>query len=94
MRQGTKQAVRAIKERVRAGALATTDEALEQRVEARLTGEDVKRAVATAHLAGVFRSETGQTGYILQGFGMDEEPVEVHCCADRRQVVISAVLRL
>lgn len=94
MRQGTRQALRVIKERVRANAFGYTDEAFEEMVDAWLYEEDVKRAVATAHLAGVFRSESGGTGYILQGFGMDEEPVEIHCRPDRPRVLISRVARL
>lgn len=94
MRQDTRQTLRTIKERVRANAFTYADEALEQMVEAWLYEEDVKRAVATARLAGIFRGETGGTGYILQGFGMDEEPVEILCFLARPRIVIAGVSRI
>jgi len=77
MRQDTRQAVRAIKERVRVDAFLISDEAFAKMVAEVVDAEDIKRAVSTARLVGVFRGEARGTGYILHGFGMDEEPIEV-----------------
>ena len=94
MRQDTRQAVRAIKERVRADAFLISDEAFAKMVAEVVDAEDVKRAVSTARLVGVFRGEVRGAGYILHGFGMDEEPIEVLCRAGRARVEIAGVSRL
>jgi hypothetical protein len=94
MRQDTRQAVRAIKERVRAEAFTISDRAFADMVAQVLDAADIKRAVSTARLAGVFRAEPRGAGYILHGFGMDEEPIEVLCRAGRARVEITGVVRL
>ena len=94
MRQDTRQAVRSIKERVRANAFTYTDRAFEEMVDQFLYEEDVKRAVSTAHLVGIFRVVPHGTGYILHGFGMDEQPVEILCRLRRSKVEIDGVSRL
>lgn len=94
MRQETRQAVRSIKERVRNNAFTYTDQAFEEMVDQSLYEEDVKRAVSTARLIGLFRSGPRKTGYILLGFGMDEQAIEILCSIGRSRIVISGATRL
>ena len=94
MRQETRQAVRAIKERVRRDAYTLAEPTLAEMAAEEIDAADLKRAVSTARLVGLFRTGPRRTGYILLGFGMDEEAIEVLCSIGRSRVFIAGASRL
>ena len=88
MRQGTRQAVRTIKRRVRFNAFSYSQFAFETMVDQSLYEEDVKRAVASASLIETRESAQLGTCYVLQGFAMNEEEMIVVCRLLRRKVEV------
>ncbi len=88
MRQGGRQALRTIKERVRINAFTYTQFAFETMVDQSLYEEDVKRAVATARLVDIRADEAKGTHYVLQGFAMNEEEMELVCRLLRTRVEV------
>ena len=88
MRQGPRQAVRTIKTRVRVNAFSYSRHAFETMVDQSLYEDDVKRAVASAHLIETRESRQLGTCYVLQGFAMNEEELEVVCRLMRSKVEV------
>jgi hypothetical protein len=88
MRQGPRQAVRTIKNRVRSNAFTYSQFAFETMVDQSLYEEDVKRAVASARLVETRESAQLGTCYVLQGFAMNEEEVQVVCHMLRHKVEV------
>jgi hypothetical protein len=88
MRQGPRQALRTIKTRVRSNAFNYSQFAFETMVDQSLYEEDVKRAVASARL--VETREGGRLGtcYVLEGFAMNEEELQVVCRLLRHKVEV------
>lgn len=88
MRQGPRQAVRAIKTRVKFNAFSYSQFAFETMVDQSLYEEDVKRAVATARLVETREDERKGTHYVLQGFAMNEDDMVVVCRLLRQKVEV------
>jgi hypothetical protein len=88
MRQEPRQILRTLKSRARANAFTYSPHAFESLVESSIDEEDVKRAFSTASLLDVRADSRRGTHYILQGFGMDEEPLVLVCRLQRRMVEV------
>jgi len=88
MRQEPRLALRTIKMRVRVNAFTYSGHAFEAMVDQSLDEEDVKRAVASAHLLETRESDQLGTCYVLQGFAMSEEEILVVCRLRRRMVEV------
>ena len=93
-RRAPDDALRLIKRRVRDNAFRYTHDAFGRLVDRFLYEEDVKRAVSTSTLAGVFEDPRGRTLFALHGFGMNEEELGILCRMSRTRVVVVDVFRL
>jgi len=94
MRQSERQAIRAIKSRVRANAYIYSEEAWLDTARGFLHEDDVKRAVSTARLVTVAEDDASRMWYTLCGFGTDEEPIMVVCRVRKAEIEIASVFRL
>lgn len=93
-RRDPDEAFRLLKRRVRDNAFRYTHDAFGRMVDRFLYEEDVKRAVSTSTLAGVFEDPRGRTLFALHGFGMNEEALGLVCRMSRTRVVVVDVFRL
>jgi hypothetical protein len=93
-RRDPENAFRMIKRRVRDNAFRYTDDAFARMVDRFLYEEDVKRAVSTSTLAGVFEDPRGRTLFALHGFGMNEDALGLICRLSRTRVEVVDVFRL
>jgi len=93
-RRNPEAAFQALKRRVRDNAFRYTDEAFARMVDRLLYEEDVKRAVSTGTLAGIFNDDRGRTLFAVHGFGMNEDALGVLCRMSRTRVVVVDVFRL
>jgi len=80
--------VRTIKARVKFNAFTYSQFAFGTMVDQSLYEEDVKRAVASAHLVETRESAQLGTCYVLQGFAMNEEEILVVCRILRHKVEV------
>jgi hypothetical protein len=88
MRQEPRQVLRTIKIRVRFNAFTYSAYAFEAMVDQSLYEEDVKRAVASARLVETRESPQLGTCYVLQGFAMSEDEIQVVCRLLRQRVEV------
>jgi hypothetical protein len=88
MRQEPRQVLRTVKSRARANAFSYSPRAFESLVDSSIYEEDVKRAFSTASLLETREEPRAGTFYVLQGFGMDEEPLVLVCRMLRRRIEI------
>ena len=87
-RQEPRQAVRAIKTRVRFNAFDYSQYAYECMIDQSIYEEDVKRAVATGRLLETRESAVLGTCYVLQGFAMSEDEMVLVCRLLRRRAEV------
>ena len=93
-RRDPEAAFRTLKRRVRDNAFRYTDGAFARMVDRFLFEGDVKRAVSTGTLAGLFNDERDRTLFAVHGFGMNEDALGVLCRMSRTRVVVVDVFRL
>jgi hypothetical protein len=93
-RRDPEEAFRSIKRRVRDNAFRYSDACFARMVDRFLYEEDVKRAVSTSTLAGVFEDARGGTLFALHGFGMNEDALGLICRLSRTRVEVVDVFRL
>jgi len=88
MRQGPRQVLRTVKARARVNAWTYSPRAFESLVDSSIYDEDVQRAFSTASLLETHEHPCSGSHYVLQGFGMNEEPLVLVCRLQRRLIEI------
>jgi len=88
MRQEPKQAVRTIKLRIRENAFTESPFAYEAMIDQFIYDEDIQRAASNGRLLETRESGSLGTCYVLQGYGMSEDPLVLVCRLLRRRVEI------
>lgn len=82
-----------IKSRARDRAFSYAGGVFERMVERFLYEEDVQRAFSNATLDGIFHDSPTRKSYALSGFGMNEDPLLLHCRLSKTRLVVMDVNR-